>query len=679
MPAAAGRSFAILLAALLLPSAAVAAIDPHRISDTQTGWSWQTGLTATELADHIDAHDARVIDLEIDGTDPLTFTASLVANSGEYASPWWWQTDMAFPEIADFVNQYGGRLIDLERYVDGGQERWAAVMVPNSGSQQKAWWYLAGATPQQIVDFTERNQARVVDLESWDAGGSQLFAAIMISNTGEDATGWGWYHDITASALADELAANGTRILESEMRDPDQSRLDAVVISSDYHPPMTWWWQFNLSATGVNDAAAQAAARISDVDVYEQDGQTRYSVVMLANATPLTVALGAHLRWGEDGSTGAYLREIGGAELAALQPDFAYEPASSIKALHLLRAMRDVAFGPATLDELVTYSINYDGSCPLGGPPLTTDTYDGIMEAMMWNSDNAATRAITDRYGFPQLNALAAAFAGMQDTQINHHVGCGAPPNQTTLRDMAELYERVETEAVIDAEHREEYFANMLNEGFNTGFGASLRNLMFDLGGDLGYTTAEIQDVWDLTRARWKPGGYTHAGLDYFSQAGIVSLPDCSGGPDATLRRYLFGVFVHGAEPGGDADSRTWSGCVELFRDAVIEALESCARPTNVATPAVPAATLEPAAPNPFNPVTTLTFELPDAQAVHLAVYDARGREVAVLARGQHPAGRHAVTWEGRDGAGRPMPAGIYFARLDSDGQRETRKLALVK
>ncbi|MBD3220891.1 T9SS type A sorting domain-containing protein, partial [bacterium] len=85
------------------------------------------------------------------------------------------------------------------------------------------------------------------------------------------------------------------------------------------------------------------------------------------------------------------------------------------------------------------------------------------------------------------------------------------------------------------------------------------------------------------------------------------------------------------------------------------------------------------AAPNPFNPVTQLSFELLEAQLVSLTILDARGRQVAVLARGERPAGRHTATWNGRDQRGRPVPAGIYFARLDSEGGQTIRKLALIK
>jgi len=49
----------------------------------------------------------------------------------------------------------------------------------------------------------------------------------MISDTGVDGTGWGWYQNITAASLADEMAANDMRILAYEMRAP-RRRLDAV-------------------------------------------------------------------------------------------------------------------------------------------------------------------------------------------------------------------------------------------------------------------------------------------------------------------------------------------------------------------------------------------------------------------------------------------------------------------
>ncbi len=88
---------------------------------------------------------------------------------------------------------------------------------------------------------------------------------------------------------------------------------------------------------------------------------------------------------------------------------------------------------------------------------------------------------------------------------------------------------------------------------------------------------------------------------------------------------------------------------------------------------------LEQNTPNPFNPVTTIAFELPSSGEVELAVYSASGRRVATLVDGDVVAGMHAVTWRGRDEAGRRVASGVYFFRLTRGGESITRKAVLLK
>ena len=83
--------------------------------------------------------------------------------------------------------------------------------------------------------------------------------------------------------------------------------------------------------------------------------------------------------------------------------------------------------------------------------------------------------------------------------------------------------------------------------------------------------------------------------------------------------------------------------------------------------------------PNPFNPKTTLSFDLPQAGPVDLAVYDITGRRVATLVDAELTAGRHTVTWLGRDQFGRQVASGIYFSRLIQGGEILTRKMTLLK
>jgi hypothetical protein len=83
--------------------------------------------------------------------------------------------------------------------------------------------------------------------------------------------------------------------------------------------------------------------------------------------------------------------------------------------------------------------------------------------------------------------------------------------------------------------------------------------------------------------------------------------------------------------------------------------------------------------PNPFNPSTTIAFELPSAQLIKLDIYDLTGRHVRALFRGWYGHGQHSVAWDGRDQEGAPLAAGLYFCRLQLAGQHFTHKMTLVK
>ena len=83
--------------------------------------------------------------------------------------------------------------------------------------------------------------------------------------------------------------------------------------------------------------------------------------------------------------------------------------------------------------------------------------------------------------------------------------------------------------------------------------------------------------------------------------------------------------------------------------------------------------------PNPFNPMTTVRFELASQQRVHVSVHDAAGKRVRTLDMGTYTAGQHELTWDGRDDAGRGLASGTYLLRLETRDAVESRKLTLVQ
>ncbi len=83
--------------------------------------------------------------------------------------------------------------------------------------------------------------------------------------------------------------------------------------------------------------------------------------------------------------------------------------------------------------------------------------------------------------------------------------------------------------------------------------------------------------------------------------------------------------------------------------------------------------------PNPFNPETTIRFDLPQSQEVELAIYNMAAQKVATLVQGHREAGSYSVRWDGVTDGGLELASGVYFYRLTAGERVETRKLLLLR
>ena len=88
---------------------------------------------------------------------------------------------------------------------------------------------------------------------------------------------------------------------------------------------------------------------------------------------------------------------------------------------------------------------------------------------------------------------------------------------------------------------------------------------------------------------------------------------------------------------------------------------------------------LHPAYPNPFNPVTTLRYQLPEDAMVNITIYDMMGRQVSTLVSSQQSTGYKSVQWNGTNDAGSPVSAGLYLYRIQAGEFRQTRKMVLLQ
>jgi hypothetical protein len=83
--------------------------------------------------------------------------------------------------------------------------------------------------------------------------------------------------------------------------------------------------------------------------------------------------------------------------------------------------------------------------------------------------------------------------------------------------------------------------------------------------------------------------------------------------------------------------------------------------------------------PNPFNPSTTISYNLGQQGNVRLQIFNIRGQLVRTLVNEVQHVGFHSVIWNGDDNFGNPVSSGIYFYRLDTSSGSETRRMLLMK
>jgi len=136
--------------------------------------------------------------------------------------------------------------------------------------------------------------------------------------------------------------------------------------------------------------------------------------------------------------------------------------------------------------------------------------------------------------------------------------------------------------------------------------------------------------------------------------------------------------------PGSYEDATLWPGSTFWYEvravhaDGAEEAVAGS--PTFVTTPGVLVLRLYPAMPNPGAGARTLRFDVPEHEGtVLLAVYNIRGQLVRSLVDGPLERGRHERVWDGADGRGAGVAAGVYFARLEVEGRSLTEKALVVR
>ncbi|UCF06094.1 MAG: hypothetical protein JSV33_03425, partial [bacterium] len=97
-------------------------------------------------------------------------------------------------------------------------------------------------------------------------------------------------------------------------------------------------------------------------------------------------------------------------------------------------------------------------------------------------------------------------------------------------------------------------------------------------------------------------------------------------------------------------------------------------------TPRVVSIAIRSLSPNPFNPLTEISFETLVSGCITLDIYDVSGRRIGTVALGSFEPGLHRAVWDGRDGSGEIVSSGVYFLRLRSAvAESQTVKAVLIR
>ncbi len=537
-----------------------------RENNAITSWGWYYGTTAATL-DGVAAQGYRITDIEVESTSPLRFTAALVRNTGTYQSGWWWYYGLTAAQVGNYLSQNSARLIDLEPYEENGSTRFACVMVPNTGQNAKPWWYLYGTSGATIATTLSQNNARLVDLDSYEIGGNTYYSAVMIANTGADQRQWAWYYNVPIATVQASVA-NGRRVYDLERR--GNGNYNAILINDP--TPQHWTWWYGIDAATASWVWQQYGHRIYDIQTYFVGNERRFAICTINNSNALTTQVGDLMRNTTDGTVGCYLRQLGGSELAGLNENTRFEPASTMKTLHHVHAMRRVALGAVSLNTQLTVFTGTSGSCPLDTNPVQ-ESLTTVLRAMMEQSDNNRTQAVAAYFGTANLNATAAAL-GMADTSLNHRIGCAGPaiqnPNQITLVDLYRLHDQVRNGYL--GSFRDEFYEHMLN---GLGWGG-ISTIIDQEAASLALGAPTVTAFKAAMALAQKGGSYTlisnNVTQEHRAGFGYVRIPFVQGG-QAQDREYAVGAFVNGASNGTNAGNAVSQAVGEMLRPTLRAAL----------------------------------------------------------------------------------------------------------
>lgn len=497
---AAGAVLALMLAAATGAHAAV--VDPETFSTVPVAAYQLINRTPAQIAGVVSAQHARITDLRVDHTSPLTFDATLVDNTNPtYARAWAWYYDQSASQVESDFLTHNLRLLSVSSYVVGGVTKYAIVGVVNTGSAAKTWKPCLDCTRSFIANTFLAGGYRMTYIDT----NQGRYNAIAVANTGVDARAWQYFYQRTPDQINLAAQSSDSRVL-SIVAD-GVGTFTVVLVADPLNAPM----YYGQTPAGLQSVASQLGDRAVDI---APAGSGRYAAILLDNLDPESLRLRNGLYPGVDGGQYAfYVRQVGGPVIASLQPDTKLEPASAIKVFAHLAADRQQELGTPGFNDTdqLTYPNNAadePGLCPLDATTTGTLSFHDADILMMTQSDNRMTYAIVQQLGgYPAMNSFFGA-VGATNSSWNQDVGCSFRNGNhvyTTARDLANVYGTVASGQVLTSPDERDHFWHRMQGGPP---GDNLTTIVADEAHKLGKDAA-VSAFESNMEIRFKGGGYS--------------------------------------------------------------------------------------------------------------------------------------------------------------------------
>jgi hypothetical protein len=283
------KHLVVVLALVLIALTGRAQAEDDKVNPAPINWWTFSDQTADDMGATIQrlqsetGQQVRISDIQVTGK--TNFTVTYVQNVGSYGKQWWWFPQISDVDLSKALTTNNARLVSLRAYdIGGGNIRYAAVMISNSGADNKGWWWGANIKPDDVKSLMQQRNARLTALQSYEVNGQTRYAFIMIANTGRDQRAWWWFPNLSPQSIGQALTSNKAFLLD--LTPAGNGNFNAVMESCSDHCPNQQWY-FGQSGDQIFAEAQHNGSRIVTAESYPGCGSYCFAAVMMQGSPGL--------------------------------------------------------------------------------------------------------------------------------------------------------------------------------------------------------------------------------------------------------------------------------------------------------------------------------------------------------------------------------------------------------